>query len=81
MDQAIEGWTWEVCFYRENKKTLDKLIEVTPEAKYLFHKKDYGPVLGKMLNNKADVAYQMLISGIEFTVPQYVKDAITWLDK
>lgn len=81
MDQAIEGWTWEACFYRENKRALDGLIEVAPEAKYLFHKKDYGPVLGKMLNNKADSAYQMLMAGVEFVVPQYVKDAIAWLNE
>lgn len=81
MDQTIEGWTWEVCFYKENKETLDGLIKVAPKAKYLFNKKDYGPVLGKMLNNKADVAYQMLISGIKFTAPKYVKDAIAWLNE
>lgn len=81
MDQAVEGWTWEVCFYKENKVTLDRLIEVDPKAKYLFHKKDYGSVLGKMLNNKADVAYQMLISGIKFNLPEYVKDAIVWLNE
>lgn len=81
MDQTIEGWTWEVCFYKENKDVLDGLIEVAPKAKYLFHNEDYGPVLGRMLNNKADVAYQMLISEIEFTVPQYVKEAIAWLNE
>lgn len=81
MDQTIEGWTWEVCFYRENKKTLDDLIEISPKAKYLFHEEDYGPVLGKMLNNKANSAYTMLMAKVEFIVPQYVKDAITWLNK
>lgn len=39
----------------------------------------YGAVLGKMLNHKVDVAYQMLTSGKTFAVPQYVKDAIGWL--
>jgi putative ATP-dependent endonuclease of OLD family len=81
MDQAIEGWTWEVCFYRENKEALDGLIKVAPNAKYLFHEKDYGPVLGKMLNNKADIAYQMLMAGIEFAIPQDVKEAIEWLNE
>ena len=81
MDQTIEGWTWEACFYKENKETLDGLIRVAPEAKYLFNNKDYGSVLGKMLNNKADVAYRMLVSGIEFAVPKYVKDAIAWLNE
>ena len=57
------------------------MIEVQPGAKYLFHEKDYGAVPGKMLNNKVDVAYQMLTSGITFEAPQYIKDAIGWLRK
>lgn len=81
MGQTSEDWTWEKCFYRVNKEALDRLIEVRPKAKYLFHGKDYGPVLGKMLNNKADVAYQMLMAKTKFTVPQYVQDAITWLNE
>ena len=81
MDQSTENWTWEVCFYKENKEALDDLIKVDPAAKQLFHKVDYGPVLGKMLNNKADIAYQMLMSESEFIAPQYVKDAIAWLNE
>lgn len=81
MDQSVEGWTWEACFYRENEEALDDFIEVEPGAKYLFHKKDYGPVLGKMLNNKADIAYQMLVSEIEFAVPQYIQEAVAWLNE
>ena len=80
MGQTTDGWTWEKCFYEENQEALDKLITVRSKAKYLFHGEDYGPVLGKMLNNKADVAYQMLMAEIEFTVPQYVQDAIAWLN-
>lgn len=80
MDKTIDGWTWEACFYRENEKVLNDLIEIDPKAKYLFHKEDYGPVLGKMLNNKADVAYKMLMEKTEFAMPQYVQDAITWLN-
>ena len=81
MDKTIDGWTWEACFYRENEKVLNDLIEIDPKAKYLFHKEDYGPVLGKMLNNKADVAYKMLMTETEFAVPQYVQDSITWLNE
>ena len=81
MSQTTEGWTWEKCFYEANKEALDSLIKVRPRAKYLFHGKDYGPVLGKMLNNKADVAYQMLMAETKFTVPQYVQDAIIWLNE
>ena len=55
------------------------MITVQAEAEYKFHGKDYGAVLGKMLNNKVDVAYQMLTSDATFEVPQYIKDAIEWL--
>ena len=80
MGGTLEDWTWEACIYRLNQALLDKMIEVQPKAQYLFHKKDYGAVLGKMLNNKADTAYQMLVSGVVFTIPQYVEDAIKWLN-
>ena len=81
MADDVERWTWEDCIYELNKVKLDKLIKVQPGAKYLFHEKDYGPVLGKMLNNKVDVAYQMLTSGEVFAAPQHVKDAITWISE
>ena len=42
---------------------------------------DYGVVLGKMLNDKVDIAYQMLTSGKVFEVPQYIKDAIAWINE
>lgn len=76
----VKNWTWEDCIYKLNQTELDKLVEVQPGAKYLFHEKDYGPVLGKMLNNKVDVAYSMLMSGKNFEAPQYVKDAIVWIN-
>lgn len=79
MGKTIDEWTWEACIYKENKATLDGMISVKKDAKYLFHEKVYGPVLGKMLQNKVDVAYQMLTSDTTFVVPQYVKEAIEWL--
>lgn len=79
MGASVDEWTWEVCIYKENKSVLDGMISVQAGAEYKFHGKDYGGVLGKMLNNKVDVAYQMLTSGITFVVPQYVKDAVKWL--
>lgn len=79
MGSTVEEWTWEACIYKENKEVLERMISVEPGAKYLFHKKDYGPVLGKMLQNKVDIAYRMLTSDTTFVVPQYVKDAIEWL--
>lgn len=74
-----EDWTWEVCLYNLNKALLDEMIEVQAGADYSFHNKDFGQVLGKMLNNKVETAYKMLISDKEFEVPRYIKDAIRWL--
>lgn len=81
MGLTTDDWTWEVCVYNINKKILDGMINVQRGSKYLFHDKDYGAVLGKMLNNKVDTAYQMLTSGNVFEVPQYIKDAIAWINK
>lgn len=81
MGETTDNWTWEACVYHANKTALDSMITVQDGAKYLFHQKDYGTVLGKMLNNKVDVAYQMLTSGVEFEVPQYIKDAIAWINE
>jgi len=81
MGNDLEDWTWEVSFYRINKKVLDAEINVDKKSKYLFHGEDYGQVLGKMLNNKVDIAYKMLISDTAFEIPQYVKDAILWLNE
>lgn len=81
MSTTTDEWTWEVCLYNLNKKILDGMIETQEKADYLYNQKDYGKVLGKMLNNKVEVAYKMLVSGKKFSVPQYVKDAIEWLRK
>jgi len=80
-NNTTECWTWEACFYKLNKETLENLITVEQNAKYLFYEKDYGRVLGKMLNNKVDTAYKMAESDIQFEIPQYIKEAIEWLNK
>lgn len=81
MGSTIDEWTWEACIYKENKATLNGMIDIEAGAEYKFRGNVYEPVLGKMLNHKVDVAYQMLISGESFVVPQYIKDAIEWLRK
>ena len=69
-------------FYNANKQKLDRLIKTTKDADYKVHGElCESKVLGKMLNDKVDSAYQMQNSGISFEVPQYVKDAILWLNK
>lgn len=80
MDSNIENWTWEVCIYNNNKEKLYNMITIDNNSSYKFNGNDYGKVLGKMLNNKADTAYKMLLSEEKFEVPRYVKDAIEWLN-
>lgn len=82
MDADVDNWTWEVCLYNLNKLILDKHISVKDDANYLVHGMDCGSkVLGKMLNNKVEIAYYLLKKQIDFEIPQYVKDAIEWLNK
>lgn len=79
--KVMEDWTWEACVYNCNKEKLDTMIQVQDGAEYLFHRTNYGQVLGKMLNNKVDTAYQMLISEEDFVIPGYVEEAIEWLNE
>lgn len=77
---SVDDWTWEACIYKLNRVKLDSMIKVQAGAKYLVHGIEYEQVLGKMLNKKVETAYQMLTSGVSFEIPQYVKDAIKWLN-
>ena len=79
MDNDIDNWTWETCIYKLNKDYFENEIHVESNAKYLFHGKDFGKVLGKMLNNKVETAYQVLSKGYELKIPKYVEDAIKWI--
>lgn len=82
MADDIEKWTWEVCVYKENKTLLEDVIKIVSGSKYEFSGIKYGgtdPILGKMLNDKVESAYQMLMSGKDYVAPQYVKEAIEWI--
>lgn len=79
LDKDIENWTWEVCFYNLNKEYFDINTKLQEGAEYKFNGEFYGKVLGKMLNNKVNSAYEMLISDHKFKVPEYVEDAIKWI--
>lgn len=82
MDSDTNNWTWEVCLDNLNKSMFDEEIKVKDDANYLFHGVDYGSkVLGKMLNNKVDIAYRIIKKKIDFEIPQYVMDVIEWLNK
>lgn len=77
----VKDWTWEASLYNLNKDILDGIVDVQKDAKYLFHGNDCGQVLGKMLNNKVETAYKLITSEVDFEIPEYVKDAISWLNK
>ena len=78
-DTGADGWTWEANIYSLNKALIEGLITLQNGAQYLFHGKDYGLYLGKMLNSKVETAYQLLPKIRELQCPQYVKDAFEWI--
>lgn len=78
-DTGADGWTWESNIYALNKNLIEGLLTVQEGAQYLFHKENYGPYLGKMLNNKVETAYQLLPKTAELRCPEYVKDAFEWI--
>lgn len=75
----IDEWTWEVCVYNKNKDVLDVRFPPEKGAEYKFHGKRYQSALGRMLSNKAQVAFEMLAGEEEYDPPEYVKDAIKWV--
>jgi len=76
-----EDWTWEVCLYNINTELFASRITVNAKSKYLYNGVDWGQVLGKMLNNKVDVAFDLARDDVIFEIPQYIKDAIKWLNE
>jgi predicted ATPase len=65
-------WTFEVCVYRDNVEKCDELFG---EKRKTLTVEEY------MLKNKAEVAYQLASNvGKELVPPEYVKDAIRWLN-
>lgn len=83
MDESTENWTWEVSLFRLNAEILNTIIPIQNGAQYKVNGKDLAeePVLGKMLNNKADAAFAMLKHCSDFKVPSYVQEAIKWLSE
>lgn len=81
MDNDVKNWTWEVCLYNLNKEKLKEIIKARKDGEYKFKNKSYSneKILGKMLKNKVEIAYKILISNIDIEIPKYVKDAIEWI--
>ena len=81
MPDSIEHWTWEKCLFDINEEYFKTTLKIRAGAKYLYHGKDVGAHLGYMLNNKANEALRILQQNPTLTVPEYVKEAIQWLDE
>lgn len=82
MGATTDDWTWEVALLNCNDYELMKqLAQPKPGAKYLVHKQQFDPVLGKMLKNKVQFAYDVVTRGTDLNCPEYVKEAIEWIRK
>lgn len=65
-------YTFEVCIYNDNRATCD--AEFTSPRRR-------NPIQDYMLSNKADAAFRLLKKHRDtIVVPQYIKDAIQWID-
>lgn len=65
-------YTFEVCMYKDNKDICDNEFQTARREL---------PIEEYMLKNKADAAFKLLKNrASEIIVPQYIKDAITWID-
>jgi hypothetical protein len=78
-DLGDGGWTWEANIYSLNRLLIEGLITLQDGAQYLYHGRDYGRYLGKMLNHKVETAYQLLPKAGELQCPGYVKDVFEWI--
>lgn len=71
-DSDNERYTFEVCMYKDNKAICN--AEFTTHLRRL-------PIQDYMLSNKADAAFTLLMKRIDtIVVPQYIQDAIQWID-
>lgn len=79
MASDVEEWTWEVCLYKINTQMFNSIIDIQDGAEYRYNGVSYGKHLGKMLNNKVETAYQLLVSEESYEIPRYVKEAMQWI--
>lgn len=71
-DTSDERYTFEVCMYNDNRTTCEAEFQ-TPHRRL--------PILDYMLKNKAEAAYKLLKNRADsIAVPQYIQDAIRWID-
>ena len=71
-DSDNNRYTFEVCMYKENTQTCNDVFSF-PRRKLSIQ--DY------MLSNKAEAAFKLLSDKADvLTVPEYIKNAIEWID-
>jgi predicted ATP-dependent endonuclease of OLD family len=71
-DTEDARYTFEVCLYDDNQVACDADFQIPGRRLQTL---DY------MLKNKADAAYLLLKNRADIlVVPQYIKNAITWID-
>lgn len=71
-DTDNDRYTFEVCIYADNKETCDALFA---GGRRTLSVQDY------MLNNKTEAAFSLLEHGAgNLEVPQYIRDAIAWVN-
>jgi len=70
-DEDNQRSTFEICIYQDNKASCDELFGVSRKT---LSVQDY------MLNNKADVAFELLAKKSSvLNVPKYIESAIQWI--
>lgn len=78
-DNNTENWTFEVSLYNLNEEILKENIKLRNDANYFVDGEDFGKYLGKMLNNKTDIAYMIIEKDIKLNCPEYIKDCFKWI--
>ena len=71
-DKDNSRHTFEVCIYNDNQETCEQEFD-TPKRRLT--------ILDYMLKNKTEAAYKLLTKKADtLIVPEYIKDAITWIE-
>lgn len=82
-DGDKNNWTWEVSLYNLNKELLESKIPLQKGSKYSYKCNngiEYTGCLGKMLNQKTDIAYLLSTeTDIKLIYPDYFKECVEWI--
>lgn len=89
IDRNANNWTWEVCLYNRNKVECKELIiNLASRSKFKFTTETPDNKFIEYMtekNHKAELAYQILkrklIEDHRIMAPEYVEEAIRWLER